>query len=196
MRALLVAPTLLLIAFAGCLGGDEATPAEKKETLPETPAAPPLPAAIKDTKAVEVGVDPSYMVNDGPCSLSGVSTCYKYEFTVEKANETTNATKADADVDGEKAKNTEKEVQKVRVTASLTWSLPVNDFDLFLMQGSRVVEKSLQGVPTTQEDIVKELEPGKYTLIVSVYAVVHDAYTIDAKFDLTNPEKAEGSGKA
>ncbi|HLF16426.1 MAG TPA: pre-peptidase C-terminal domain-containing protein [Candidatus Thermoplasmatota archaeon] len=127
-----------------------------------------LPANIYDNQTVTAGIDPFNGLPDpadptvatlGPCSQA-VSTCFRYNFTVEAG--------------------------KPSVTAMLTWP-GVSDFDLYLVQEGTQVAMSAND-PTTnpvtnEETFTASLRPGDYEVVVAAWIVVQDTFSIAITFE-------------
>ena len=126
---------------------------------------PPSPATHV---TVTAGIDPFNGLPDpadptvatlGPCSQA-VSTCFRYNFTVEAG--------------------------KPSVTAMLTWP-GVSDFDLYLVQEGTQVAMSAND-PTTnpvtnEETFTASLRPGDYEVVVAAWIVVQDTFSIAITFE-------------
>jgi hypothetical protein len=162
MRILAIA--LLALLAAGCTT-PAGTPTTTTGPVPGHAAAA-LPPAIADSKMVTGGADPVNMdtqLATEPCK-NPPSACVRYPFTL-------NGTAS--------------------YEATLTWTLPASDFDLYLMQDGKVLDSSAGSAagspPATLPGTIGEalhgtLDAGHYELVVDPYSVAQDTYTFKATF--------------
>ena len=170
MRFAAILLTVLLASFSGCLeSGDD------PEAMTDEPTAPVVNgtamAPLHFEGDVPFGTDPFNVVpvqtpagGGVPCSTPA-STCFIHAFTIPEGVIAT-------------------------VEATLAWSLPANDFDLYLYQEeTQLSSDGINSIPpaadvpsTTQVLHYEPLVPGDYDLWVVAWNSVADAYTLDATF--------------
>lgn len=157
-RTLLLAFALALVpVFGGCVtkdGGDGGP--GTNTTAPTSAMNGTLPAPISDSRQVVGGADPLNTAGQPQCSTPQAQ-CVRYPFQL-------NAT--------------------ATVTATLTWTVPANDFDLAIFQDGASVTAGEGGSqpPGTEESIETELEAGSYEVVVIPWSVAQDTYTLDVTF--------------
>ena len=172
MRSAALLLTALLALSAGCLEGGDDAPAETPDApAPAMNATAMEPLHFEDD--VPVGADPFNVVpvvtplgGGVPCSTAA-STCFLHDFTVPDG---TNVS--------------------VSLVATLAWSLPANDFDLYLYEGEEQLSQDginsippAAGAPPTTQVLHHEgLAPGTYTFWVVAWNSVQDGYTLDVEF--------------
>jgi hypothetical protein len=169
MRHAFLAVCAAALLLAGCSSkspDSAASPTPTSATGNHTALAP-----LHFQGTVSAGADPSNFVpgtpvgGGQPCSLP-TSTCYKHAFTIP----------------GNASGN-------VSLVATLKWSVPANDLDLYLYQdGTQVSMDGINslppgGVPAPEQVMhVDGLAPGNYEFWVSVWNGAADAYTLDVTF--------------
>ena len=141
------------LALAGCTTGDGgATP------TPTTPAdgggAATLPPPIEDSQQVTGSADPLNFASGVPCETPS-SQCFRYPFTL-------NATAA--------------------IDATLTWTVPANDFDLYVFKDGAPFEQDGATPPGTEESVQAALDAGEYEVVVVAWGVSQDTFTLSATF--------------
>ena len=156
---------LALAAASLVLAGCASAPTDGTTTTDATTTPPrTLPAAIHDTKSVTGAFAGGNVATGGLCEPEQTAQCVRYPFT---------------------ANNT------VAVTAKLTWTVPGNDFDLYLMQGDTIVSNDgINNLPpggpgdltATAQTLNAEVEAGTYELLVVAWFSGQDTYTLDAQF--------------
>lgn len=152
--AILLAATLLL---AGCIGGEEAgtTTTTAEDGMADDTGQEPLPEPIADTQEVLVSADQGNFAGMGICQTP-TAECWEYPF---EANTTIN------------------------VTGTLTWEVPLNDFDLYLLDGDEQVAVGGDPPPETEEVAAQDIGPGEYRLVVVAWLVVDGTFTLEGTFD-------------
>lgn len=152
--AILLAAALLA---AGCIGGEDAatTNTTAQDDMADEADQPPLPAPIEDSQDVLVSADPANFLMLGICQTP-TAQCWEYPFE-------TNTT--------------------VNLTASLTWDVPLNDFDLYLFEGDEQLAVGGDPPPETEETLAQDLDPGEYRLVVVAWLVVDGSFTVEGTFD-------------
>lgn len=155
-RPWLLALALLAVPLAGCASPPPEPPPSAAPPS-APPPPPPLPEPISDSRQVQGGADPLNTFTGAPCG--NADACFPYPFTL-----LANAT----------------------IDASLTWTVPGSDFDLYLYNGTveagSVEVMSASPPPGTEEAIATELGTGEYTLVVVAWLVSQDTYTLEATF--------------
>jgi hypothetical protein len=145
---------LLVLTLAGCVA--QAPSPATNNTTSTTPAAPAaLPPPIHDSKQVQGGAEPLAGAVGPPCSTPGAK-CFSYPFQLNAS---------------------------AHVVATLTWTLPASDFDLYVFQGAKQVQASANPPPGTQEKIDTKLDAGAYTVTVSAASVSQDTFDLKVTFD-------------
>lgn len=172
MRSHAILLATLLALSAGCLSEDDAPAATPEASAPAANATMALPP-LHFEGDVPVGADPFNVVpvvtpvgGGVPCSTSA-SACFMHDFTVPAG---TNVS--------------------VALEATLAWSLPANDFDLYLYEGEeQLSQDGINGIPpaagappTDQVMHHDGLGPGDYTFWVVAWNSVQDGYTLDVAF--------------
>lgn len=159
MRLTMVLALLAAAGLAGCSGDDG--PDDTPEPDDETPdEMDEYPEPIDESEMVLFGLDAFNLATGLPCSTPA-STCTSYPFTVERRS---------------------------AVDAALTWSLPLNDLDLYIVDASGAVVSQdginqLGDPPNTAQTMTGViLEPGDYSFYVSMWLVVGETYHLAAEF--------------
>lgn len=78
------------------------------------------------------------------------------------------------------------------VDVTISWTVPTNDFDLFVYQNDTEVDESANGAPSTSEHVFIPAASGVYDVEVVYFTVVNEGYTGQAELQ----SKAGGSGGA
>jgi hypothetical protein len=163
MRCLPALAAALGILLSGCVSVQVETSTTDGPTTEAGPRT--LPAPIRDSKSVSAAFSGGNVGDPAAvCEPEQTAQCFRYPFT---------------------ANNT------VAVTARLAWTVPGNDFDLYLMQGDTVV--SNDGINTlppagpgeltaTNQVLNAEVEAGSYELLVVAWFTGQDTYTLEATF--------------
>jgi hypothetical protein len=161
MRSTALLLTALLALSSGCLEDKQAPEATPDAPAPVMNATAPTPLHWEGD--VTAGADPFNaipVVAPPECSQS-VSACEFYDFTI-------NGT---FDID-----------------ASLVWTNPANDLDLYLYQGETFIgNEGINNVgdppgPTSQNLVHADLPPGDYTFRVVMWNAVNEHYDLDVTF--------------
>lgn len=157
----------LLLLAAGCLGDEDAPTNETDDGNVVPTDRPPLPNDIEASEMVVGGADPFNFVTMAPCSTP-VSGCYPYAFEANTS---------------------------VTITAALSWTVPANDFDVYLFdEGGTAVAMSAGMPPGTSEGFAADLDPGSYSLTVVAWAVTQDTFTLTGTFGYAEEVPAEEAG--
>jgi hypothetical protein len=145
-----------LAAMAGCLEGTEAE-AEVPAIDPVVVGPPPLPQDFSETGAVPLSLyNPS-------AYCGGRHVCARFEFDVDAG--------------------WENETDKVGMQADLVWTLPGNELDLVLYEGTTEIDADYT-LFTNSATLTAALGPGHYTLLVDAYAAVGaDEFEITVAFE-------------
>lgn len=149
----------LLLAFvltlAGCMGPGGDAPGDANDTTQPDGEMASLPPPIEVTQDVSGSADPGSSIAGPPCSTPSAQ-CFRYPFALNAS---------------------------ALVSASLTWSVPANDFDLYIFSdGEPITDQGGSPPPGTSESFDVELDAGGYELVVSAYAVGQDTFTLNATF--------------
>jgi hypothetical protein len=161
MRTTAFLLTTLLAFSAGCLTEDNAP--EPTGDVPAPVANATAPAPLHWENDIVAGADPfnaNPVLATPECSQS-VSSCDFYEFT-------TNGTFA--------------------LQASLVWTNPANDLDLYLYQGETLVTNDGINMvgdvpgPTSQNLAAPGLPAGTYTFRVVMWNAIDEHYNLDVSF--------------
>jgi hypothetical protein len=169
MRFTAIALTALVALSAGCASDDEAPGPTTDTPAPMDNATAPAPLHFEGE--VPYGFDPFNVVpvqtpvgGGVPCSTSA-STCFVHAFTVNGTN------------------------VSVSLEATLAWTLPASDFDLYLYEGEEQLSQdginSLPptGVPEATQVLRHDgLAAGEYAFWVVAWNAVGDEYTLDVTF--------------
>lgn len=156
----LILPLLALAAtalLAGCLGGgDDAEGNETDGNTTDDAAARVLPGPIEASEQVTGSADPLPITGAAACDAP-TSQCFRYPFELNVS---------------------------ATIAVSLTWTVPANDFDVYLFQDGAPITTTEGGStpPGTEEAFEMELEPGSYEVVVSAYSVTQDTFTLSATF--------------
>lgn len=158
-RIALALSLIAALALSGCVSIGENKSDTNKDMgklapVEAKPAPAPLPKPIKDSKMVPAGTDVFNQAMMDACSQP-VSGCYKYPFKLDRT---------------------------ATVHAKLAWTIPANDFDLYIFHGSVQGEASGGSAPGTSEELDAELDAGDYSVVVVAWLAAADTYTIDATF--------------
>ena len=151
---------LLTLALAGCVNTPTDTSDDANQTQPTSPGMTALPAPIEASEQVTGSADPLNFAQMPPCS-SPTAQCFPYPF----------------DLNG-----------TATITASLAWTVPASDFDLYIFQDGAPIDVGGQGASppqsagTTEEAIEQELDEGAYELVVVAWSVAQDTFTLSATF--------------
>ncbi len=163
MRAQALVLTLLLTFGAGCSGtDDDQAPMDEAPVVPATNGT--LPAPIHETGEFLMAADPSNVATGVICTGPSVDPpCYYYDFHTDV---------------------------NVSLEATLVWTNPANDLDLYLYEGDTLV--SSDGIntignvppdlPATQQVMHAEVPPGDYQFYVVAWNGAAESYTLDATF--------------
>ena len=165
MRTLLLVSLTLALALAGCSDNGDADGVDGSG--PDGEATGALPAAIYDNQTVQAGIDvfnllpsdPTDPMSAGSPCATPASTCFDYPFTVN----------ASADL-----------------TATITWTQPSSDFDLYLYDaGGSLVSSGTSGLDSMvmSESFSSGLAPGEYRVTVVAWLVVMDSYSLAVTFE-------------
>lgn len=151
----LILVVALGVLLAGCFGGDPAPEAGEGTAAEETATAPVLPENFTREESVVAATPLSGLISTTSCGDVASGTCYRYAVNLE---------------------------DPARMTATLSWETPTNDFDLILLQDGAVLERSDMDPPGTKETLMAALEPGTYDLMVVAYIVSVDTFHLEAVF--------------
>jgi hypothetical protein len=160
MRLTAVLTLLLAATFAGCTD-DDTTDDVTPTPDDDSDDVAAYPEPMDESEMVLFGLDAFNLATGLPCSTPA-STCTTYPFSLDR---------------------------RTAVTASLTWGLPVNDLDLYLVAADGTVVSqdgiNLVGDPpnTSQTMTGILLEPGDYSFYVSMWLVVAETYQLSATFE-------------
>lgn len=152
---------LLAAGLAGCAddSGSDGGPDGGGEDGDGAPAS--KPEDFQESQLVPASVEPSNQAGEDPCT-NPADLCYRYPFTVPAGNGTNGTS--------------------FQMTAVLTWTVDVNDFDLYLYKGSTQSAVSGDFPPETEERIAAAVGPGDYELVVVPWAVVGETFTLSVTF--------------
>lgn len=151
----------IALAFAGCMGpgGDAGNDTNETPDVGEAPSG--LPAPIEASEEVSGGADPTNFVTGEVCA-GPAANCQRYPFELN-----TTAT----------------------IVADLSWTVPANDFDLYLfLDGAQTETFSGNQPPGTTEGFEADIEPGSYEVVVVPWAVSQDTFTLSVTFEAAGAE--------
>lgn len=150
---------LLALAFAGCVNTPSDASDDTNQTDPDAPDMAALPAPIEASEQVSGSADPLNFAGQSPCA-SPTAQCHRYPFELNTT---------------------------ALMSATLTWTVPASDFDLYVFQDGAPIDVGGQGAsppgpPNPTETIEQELDEGAYELVVVPWSVAQDTFTLSATF--------------
>ena len=160
----LLACTMVGLLFSGCLGDSDA-PVDDDSELDSDPLGAAMPPAdMHESGEFTLALDPSNVATGAICTGPSVDPpCWYYDFHSDVSTD---------------------------LVATLAWTNPANDLDLYLFQGDTQISNDgintignvPPDLPTTEQVMRASVGPGDYRFYVVIWNGVADSYTLDVTF--------------
>lgn len=163
MRNVALLLTFLLAVGAGCSSNDQA-PVQGGDVVMVVATNHTLPAPMHEAGGFMLAADPTNVATGTVCSGPSVDApCYFYSFHTDV---------------------------NVSLEATLAWTNPANDLDLYLYQGDTMASNDginnignvPPDMPTTRQVMHADAAPGDYRFYVVAWNAAAESFTLDVTF--------------